>query len=362
MGIYQRADSKVWWMAFSCNGKRIRRSTETANKRLAEKIHAKVLTQITEGKWFESLPGEERTFSEMMTRYMEGYSAINTAPSTHRRAKSTVKHIERYFGDFIVADIRTKDVSAYKEMRRKEGAAPKTVNNELILMGHAFNLALKEWEWVRDNPVSRVSKERVNNRRKRWLKSQEEERLLRASPEWLREIIVFALNTGLRRGEILNLKWSLVDLKRRTLTILEQKNGEDDTLPLNETVMEVLAARSKVRSISTDHVFLSREGRKLDGDTIHWFFTKVKKKAKVEDFRFHDLRHTFATRLVQAGVEIYKVQKLMRHKSPQMTQRYAHHYPESLRSGVEILDERVTFLSRLGQNNEKGATAKAVTP
>ncbi len=342
MALKQRGKNKVWWIDITCNGKRIRISTETTNNRLAGKIHAKVLTQIVEGKWFERLPGEEKTFDEMMDRYMNGHSAINNAPSTHKRAKSTVKHLKRYLGDLIVSDIRPRNISSYKEARRKEGASPKTVNNELILMGHAFNLAMKEWEWVNSNPVSRVSKERVNNKRERWLTYKEEARLLNASSEWLQEIIVFALHTGLRRGEILKLRWPLVDLSRRTITILEQKNKCVDTLPLNETVMELLRAKNKVKSIKSDFVFFSKAGTGLDGDNLHRAFSETRKKARLEDFRFHDLRHTFATRLVQSGVDIYKVQRLMRHKSPQMTQRYAHHYPESLRDGVAVLDVQVT--------------------
>ncbi len=342
MALKQRGKNKVWWIDITCNGKRIRISTETNNIKLAEKIHAKVLMQIIEDKWFERLPGEKKTFGEMMERYMDGHSAINNAPSTHLRAKSTVKHLKHYFGDLTVSNIRPRDISAYKEARRKEGAAPKTVNNELIIMGHAFNLAMKEWEWVNLNPVSRVSKERVNNKRERWLTDKEEARLLNASPGWLQEIIVFAMHTGLRRGEILKLRWPLVNLPRRTFTILEQKNKCVDTLPLNETAMKILTERNRVQSIRSDFVFFSKAGTQLDGDNLHRAFCKAKKKARLEDFRFHDLRHTFATRLVQAGVDIYKVQRLMRHKSPQMTQRYAHHYPESLRDGVAVLDDLVT--------------------
>ncbi len=193
-----------------------------------------------------------------------------------------------------------------------------------------------------------VSKLPVNNLIERWLTPAEEERLLKASPRWLQEIITFAVNTGLRRGEIMNLKWSLVDMKRRTLTILEQKNGCKDTLPINDQAMEVLKARGKVRSLTCDHVFLTKNGTPFAPDNVTSSFNRVRKKARLTDFRFHDLRHTFATRLVQSGVDIYKVQKLMRHKSHQMTQRYAHHYSESLRDGVEVLDRISTILAQSG--------------
>ncbi len=245
-------------------------------------------------------------------------------------------------------------ISDYKIRRRDEGAAPNTVNNELRVLSHAFNLAIKEWEWVEFNPVSRVSKEKVNNQIERWLTHEEEEKLLACSPHWLQEIVIFAINTGLRQGELLDLTWDRVDLFRRTLTILEQKNKGKDTLPVNAQALEVLKARYKIRSIKTNLVFYSKEGTRIDAANLQRAFNIAWYKAEIAKLRFHDLRHTFATRLVQAGVDLYKVQKLMRHKSPIMTQRYAHRYPESLRDGVETLDRISTILA---QSKEKGVIA-----
>lgn len=124
----------------------------------------------------------------------------------------------------------------------------------------------------------------------------------------------------------------------------------------------MLRAKGRVRSLSTNLVFLSKAGTGLDARNLLRGFYKARKEARLKDFRFHDLRHTFATRLVQAGVDIYKVQKLMRHKSPIMTQRYAHHFSESLRDGVQVLDRAGTNLAQSGEIKEKGATALAVTP
>ena len=353
MGLYKR--DKVWWMRIFHDGRQIRSSTETTDKKLAERIYAKVLTEITEKKWFDVLLGDEKTFGDLMEKYLTEYSPFNKAPSTRSREKSTVKLLLSYFGKRLLREIASRDIAQYKTDRRVAGASPKTVNNELVLMGHAFNLAMKEWEWVRDNPVSRVSKYRVNNIIERWLSEGEESRLLKTSPDWLQEIILFAAYTGLRQGEILNLKWPLVDLERRTLTILEQKNHGRDTLPLNEVAMEVLEARNKIRSISCDHVFFNKVSKRHDSANLIRAFRVARKKAKLEDFRFHDLRHTFATRMIQAGVDIYKVQRLLRHKSPQMTQRYAHHYPESLRDGVELLDcVRNKKSTILAHSKEKG--------
>jgi integrase len=166
---------------------------------------------------------------------------------------------------------------------------------------------------------------------------EEEQRLLDAALPWLREIIIFALNTGMRQNEILSLKWSQVDLFRRTATLIETKNKEKRTIPINQTVLEILKSKDRVRSIS-GYVFTSQTGSKLDARNLLRAFYAARKKVGLEDVRFHDLRHTFATRLVQAGVNLYVVKELLGHKSLTMTMRYAHHYPESLRHGVEVLD------------------------
>lgn len=354
MALFKRG--RVWWMSFMYDGQQVRRSTEVTDKDLALRIYRKVLGQIAEEKWFERLPGDEKAVRELLQRYFDEYSATNKAPNTHRRDKSLMAHLTQAFGSVILTRLRPAMIAEYKGQRRAKGAAPKTINDELTLLSHAYKLAMREWEWVASNPVQRVSREKVRNQIERWLSSDEEKRLLAASPEWLKEIILFASNTGLRQGEILNLQWPQVDLFRRTITLLEQKNGSKDTLPLNTNALEVLKARARARSPETDYVFVNKVGSRRDATSgLRRAFYPAMKAAKVERFRFHDLRHTFATRLIQAGVDIYTVQKLGRWKTISMVMRYAHHYPESLRGGVEVLDRiQPGIITNLAQPMEKG--------
>ena len=174
----------------------------------------------------------------MLERYLRDHSALNKAALSHRRDRSLAAHVLRTFGDVPLDQLRPARLVEYKANRLAQGVAPKTLNDELTLLGHAYKLAIMEWDWVTDNPLLRIAKEKVRNGIKRWLTSEEEQRLLADFPPWLQKIIVFALHTGMRRGEILKLKWSNVDLARRTLTILEQKIGSCDTLPMNDTAME----------------------------------------------------------------------------------------------------------------------------
>lgn len=319
------------------------------DRKQAEKIYHKVMVQLAKGQWFPPDAGADKTVRDLLERYLREHSAPNKAPTTHYCDTCRAQRLIRTFGDLRLKDMRPALLATYKATRRAEGAAAKTINHDLALLGHAFQLGVKEWQWVAENPVQKVSKEKVRNLIERWLTAEEEGRLLAASPVWLQEIILFAANTGLRQSEILNLQWCNVDLFRRTITLLEQKNGGRDTLPVNASTLDVLKARARVRSLKTDYVFSNGAGNRRDARDLLRVFYPAMKKADVKRFRFHDLRHTFATRLVQAGADIYTVQKLGRWKTISMVQRYAHHHSESLRAGIEILDRVPAAMSTIGE-------------
>ncbi|MBW2638150.1 MAG: site-specific integrase, partial [Deltaproteobacteria bacterium] len=331
-----------------------RRSTETGNKKLAIRIFDKLKGDIVKGKWLDVLPGETYTFGNLMERYLEEYSSVNKAKTSYTRDKSLTAHLLKPFKDEYLVDITPAMISDYKVQRRREGAAPRTINYELTLMSHAFNIGILEWEWVNDNPVKKVKKERVNNAIERWLTREEEKRLLGVSAQWLQEIIVFAIHTGLRQSEILDLKWPQVDMTRRTILIYEQKNRGVDTLPLNETALGVLEERQRHHLSQCDNVFHSNNQTRIVNRNLCRAFKIATEKARVNNFRFHDLRHTFATRLVQSGVGIYEVQRLGRWKSTSMVMRYAHHNSESLRASIEVMDGfRATPITNLSQSPKK---------
>lgn len=189
--------------------------------------------------------------------------------------------------------------------------------------------------------------------RGRWLTEEEQERLLKACvictsgneniqiPHyWLQEIVLFVLQTGLRVNEILSLEWPHVDLFKKTVTIMNSKNGEKRTIPLNQTAFELLKEKARVSHIKSKYVFATETGTKIDHQNLRRAFYKALEKAEISDFRFNDLRHTFATRLAQAGVDIYKLSKILGYRSIALKVRYSHHYPESLRDSVELLDRK----------------------
>jgi integrase len=316
-------------------GLQVRRSTGTADKRLAEAIFGQVKVQIIEGRFFEKPEAQHRTFTELLERYTNEHAARR---ANYRRERTSVKNLKAFFGNPTLDQVTPKRIVAYKNQRYIDGVKPATINRELATLKKAFNLARREWEWCNDNPVCRVSMERENNTRDRWLTVDEEMPLFHAAAPWLRELMIFAIHTGMRQGEILGLTWAGVDLFRRIVTVFKSKNGERRTIPLNQTALALLKHKYGSRSVDTALVFPSEAQTRLNASNISRSLHLALEKAKMTDFHFHDLRHTCATRMVQGGVDLYKVQRLLGHKSPIMTQRYAHHYPESLRDGIEVLD------------------------
>lgn len=343
MGIYKRKDSQFWWMSFIVNRKPYRESTGTKDKRLAEAIHGKVLTEIVEGKWFGINPAKAYTFDELMEKFMREH-APRREENTRKSYKVSLKNLTKFFSMMPLSEITPKTISAYMEKRLKEGIKPASINSEFSMLSKAFTLAVKEWEWANENPCMKVSKLQENNKRTRWLTPDEEKMLLDHAKGYLKgqllEIILVALYTGMRESEILNLRWEDIDFNQKIITILKTKNKEPRSMPMNQTIHTLLAvkSKSKIRSIS-GHIFTTGDGTKMGVMNMLRAFSLVTKKAGIENFRFHDLRHTFATRLVQKGVDIYSVAKLLGHKNLTVTQRYAHHSTESLRPFVMLMDQ-----------------------
>ena len=251
MGLFRRG--QVWWMRFNYEGKQVRKSTETTDKKLAEKIFHKVMTLIAEGKWFEKPVHSDKTIGNLLDKYVKEHSTPNKAPNTVKSDMAMVNEMKAFFGVTLLKDVTPSLISAYKTKCRDKGLAPATINHRRTLLRHAFNLAIREWQWCQENPVERVSRERVSNSRDRWLTFEEERTLLECcvlhptrkdnkteSTYWMQEIVIFALNTGMRQDEILSLEWPNADLFRRTVLVVKSKNGEKRTVPMNQRVFELL--------------------------------------------------------------------------------------------------------------------------
>jgi integrase len=349
--MYTRGKGKVWWTSI----KGERRSLETKNKKAAENFERKLKTLQLEGKFLDKLPGEGKYVSEMLDRFIEEHGP-KVSEGTFKSYLTSVKPIKRFFKTFKLTEIRPRDVVAFKKHRLATGIKPASVNREVSCLSKAYNLAMKEWEWVRDNPCSKVSREKENNQRIRWLYTDEEERLISACHDDIKDIVIFAIETGMRLGELLALRWTDVSIVRETATVMKSKNHQPRTIPLEKRPVEVLKRIASSKKVVVGFVFPSSTGTKLDGNNLRKEFSKALKAAGIEDFRFHDLRHTYGTRLAQAGVELFTISRLMGHKDVKTTMRYLHHSTETLRANVErakFASGSVTFIhnpSTVGAN------------
>ncbi len=331
MGLIKRGQK--WMIQLRHNGRLVRIATGTSNKKLAQEIEAKRRIELVEGKYFDKGQGDKKTFQDMAEKYMAEY-AIKKAVKSMVRDQTSLKHLLPVFGGMCLNQITPNQINAYKIQRRNEGASAKTINHELGFCKHAFNVGIREWEWVRDNPFSRVSMEKLPQSRIRYLTREEFERLYQACNNRLKPIVLLAVNSGIRLDNILSLTWKQVDLQKSVILLEHTKNGERLGLPINETLKQLLTELKRIRHISSEYVFHTSTGTRFDGSKIGKWFRQALKEAGITDFRFHDLRHTFASWLVQNGVDLYIVQRLLGHKTGEMTRRYAHLAPDNLRTGV----------------------------
>ncbi|MFH0796626.1 MAG: site-specific integrase [Candidatus Omnitrophota bacterium] len=334
MGIFQKAGN--YYIDYYANGRRKREKVGKSRK-LAETVLAKRKVQVAEGKFLDIRRNEKIKFREMTSLYLKSYCQVNNRVSTVERKDGIVNHLNGIFGAEYIYEISALDVEEYKRKRIEEGKALATVNKEISVLRNILNKAV-EWGKLRTAPP-KIKLLKENNQRIRYLGKGEEILLLDACPEFLKPIIEIALNTGMRRSEILGLKWQDIDFDQKNITLLDTKNGERRQVPMNSAVLDVLSGIRRVPK--SDYVFPGKDiGTHISKGYISHKFESIVKQAGIKNFRFHDLRHTFASRLVMRGVNLKAVQELLGHKTFTMTLRYAHLSPDHKKTAVELLVDK----------------------
>lgn len=328
MSIYKNKKTGCWHIDYRANGRRIREKVGPS-KRIAENALAKRKAEIAEGRFFDMKHQSRSKFYEAAERFLS-YSKANK--KSYRRDEGIVRiYLVPAFGKKRLDTVTSWDIEKYKA-RRKELASAATVNRELACMKTIFNKAI-QWGMASSNPVKGVALMPENNRRVRFLMHEEIHPLLHACPTYLQPIVHIALNTGMRLGEILSLTWADIDFRRQQVTVRDSKNGESRIIEMNSTLRETLQGMK--RSTAYPHVCLGQSGKPVT--TVRKAFMKACKAAAIEDFRFHDLRHTFASHLVMNGTDLTTVKELLGHKSIEMTLRYAHLSQPHRKNAVEEL-------------------------
>ncbi len=259
-------------------------------------------------------------------------------------------HLKPFFQGKLLSLITVLDIETYRSNRAKEGGRGVTINRELALLSSMFNKA-KDWSYLEVNPVRKDAFfTGVEQPKQRVLTPDEETKLLDASPAHLKPILIMALNTGMRKGEILGLEWNRVDLEGREITLLctntKSKRGRE--IPINEKLYSMLV-QMKANSDGSPFVFPNPFSGKPYVD-VKGLYSGTCKRAGILGLRFHDLRHTFASRLVVSGVDINTLREILGHGSIRMTQRYVHSDKMQKRDAVERLARKPVDFSNTVPN------------
>lgn len=257
--------------------------------------------------------------------------------SFKRHKQYLINAVEQEFGHYPVMGFPTLVFDQYRTKLQKSGRAISTVNRYLSLVHVMFTKAV-EWGFADEEICKRVHKIKLlkgEKKRIRFLTEKESDKLITACAPHLAPIVTIAIHTGMRKSEILRLTWKQVDFKSGYITLYETKNSEERQVPINQTVRKTL--KKIPQHISNPHVFFYF-GEEIQD--IKKSFATACDNAKIKDFHFHDLRHTFASWLVMKGVDLRTVMELLGHKSLKMVLRYAHLAPDHKSKAVSVLDRK----------------------
>ncbi len=316
--IYKRGNS--WCVGFTVNGRRVR-ETVGPNKKIAQKVLSLRMTQVLENRYFPPNRQVGRMpFNEFVQMYLERVVSLMKSIRTERnRVKRWVKDL----GMRPIGQITRAQIESWRREKMSR-CKPATINRDLSRLRHMLNIAV-EWELLEESPMQGMKFLRENNARTRYLSVGECHRLIDScmAPH-IRAIVTVALHTGMRLGEILNLRWQDLDFSSGFILVRDSKNGQARQVPMDSMISTVL--RSWPRLSDQDIVFTSvmTGGRIVD---IRAGFLNSCKRAGITGLHFHDLRHTFASQFVMAGGDIYILKEILGHKSITNSQRYAHLSP-----------------------------------
>lgn len=277
-------------------------------------------------------PKARPRFSEFAEIYLDTTKHLKDWYNYDYRVK---KRLVPFFGKLFLDEITPMQIEEYRASRLAKKVTGSTTNRELAILKGMFTKAVDSG-LVISNPVKKVKLiPETDCMRERILTQQEEERLMDAAIPHLRPFLIIALNTGMRRGEILNLRWAQVDFRSRLVHVIKTKRAKNRIVPMNKTLYETLRAL-RAEASGSDKVYAWKHVQKA--------YEKARAGAKLNGLRLHDLRHTFATRLIQAGVDVFTVQRILGHSTITMTMRYVHSFEPEMRAAVEKLDESLLNL------------------
>lgn len=319
MAVWKRKDTNRWLCDFRYNGQRYRRIIKHARTKKEAEQAEKVIMADVFRQGYGLNKKKDITFDEFVATKFLPYSEANKR--TFNDDVLYCRMFIKFFGKRSMRNINSELVESFKQKRmatqienRKKvkgvwvvtntkPRSPATVNRELSILSRIFSLA-HEYGFTDENPCSRVKRLRIDNLRERCLTDEEERALFDAlgDAEWVKHIVTIALHTGMRRGEIFNLKWFDLDFTRECIHIRQSKNGRARVVPMNETIKALFRSLPKASEFIVPS---PKTGQKVSDCGRQ--FERAVKTAKIDKFRFHDLRHTAATRMAANGTDPFSL-------------------------------------------------------
>jgi integrase len=310
---------------------------------------------IRAGRYFATAEAKRHTFGELVDRYVK--EVLPHKPKNGSNTKQQLLWWKSKLGAYALSDVGAPQVVQLRnellltKTRRGTLMSPATVVRYLAALSHSFTIAVKDWGWLDDSPMRKVTKPKEARGRERFLSEDERNGLLTAcrasSSKFLHPVVVLALSTGMRRGEVMALRWPRVDLKRGRILLHDTKNGFSRAVPLAELAKEIISKLSEDRRIDTDLLFCGKNPKKPVDLTKPW--KTAVSRAKLTDFRFHDLRHSTASYLAMNGASTLEIADVLGHKTLQMVKRYSHLANSHTSSVVTSMNKKIFG----GQKNVK---------
>lgn len=325
-------------------------SATFSNITMAKKWAQQTEAAIREGRYFKTAEARRHTLAELIDRYI--LEILPHKPRSKAQQEAQLKWWKAQIGAHMLSDVTPALLAEYRgrlantSTGRKIPRSPSTVIRYLAVLSHAFTIAVREWGWLEDNPMRKVTKPKEPKGRVRFLSEDEIEKLLKACKHSdctvLYPIVVLAVSTGMRYGEIMGLRWQDIDLEMGRIILPDTKNGERRNVPITGHAYECIKELSKVRRIDTNLVFPGRNiGEKARPFEIRKSWNNALEVAEIKDFRFHDLRHTAASYLAMSSASLSEIAGVLGHKTLQMVQRYAHLSEAHTTKVVKTLNDRL---------------------
>lgn len=305
---------------------------------------------IREGRHFRTSKSKKRTLAELIDKYTKEVLDRKTSNTVNQRLY--LKYWKDEIGNRVLADVTPALITEYRnKLVGKENDFGRTVgtttaNRYTTALGHVFTIAVNDWEWMDHNPVRRISKFKESRGRVRFLSDDERTAILAACKKskdpHLYNVVILALSTGARKSELLTLKWKDVDLKRGMITLHETKNGERRALPLKGLALQLIEnSLEKSDPTPKPNDFLFPSTKKAQPIDIRTSWENAVKNAGIDDFRFHDLRHSAASYLAMSGASLAEIAEVMGHKTLQMVKRYSHLSEAHTANVVERMNQKI---------------------